>query len=75
MSRYYIQLECGCLISCYGGGGLITVCHGCEEETPSTCKVPEYNKKHNMKYGCCPICHPYEYKQAIEELGDYEKDD
>ena len=71
MSRYYETLECGCLVSCDGSGGLIPVCHNYGEETPKTCKVPEYLKAHDIKYGQCKICHPIAYKQAIEEFGDY----
>jgi len=68
MSRIYEQLECGCLISCDGSGGLIPGCDG------KNCKVEDYFKLHNIKYGWCPVCHPEEYKQAIEEFGDYEKE-
>lgn len=70
MSRCYGQLECGCLISCDGGGGLIPSC----SYRDTKCKVDEYMKEHNIKYGWCPICHPIAYKQAIEEMGDYEED-
>jgi len=67
MSRYYEQLECGCLISCDGGGGLMPLCDG------KNCKVREYMKLHDIKYGYCKTCQPQEYKQAIEEFGDYEE--
>ena len=62
MGREYIQLECGCLVSCDGGGGLI---QGCDEG--KNCKVPEYLKKHDMKFGWCPICHPIQYGEAMGE--------
>lgn len=66
MSRYYEQLECGCLVSCnYSGGGLIPGCDG------KDCKVQEYMKEHDIKYGYCKICNPEEYKVAIEIFGDY----
>ena len=62
MGRIYILLECGCLISCDGGGGLIPVCHKFDKKTSSlipskNCKVKEYLKKHKFKNGCCQICH------------------
>ncbi len=69
MSRYYETLECGCLISCDGSGGLIPGCDG------KNCKVQEYLKAHDVKYGYCKICNPTAYKQAIEELGDYCKNE
>lgn len=71
MSRYYTQLECGCLISCDGGGGLIPVCHGFNEKI---CKVPEYQKEHEMCGGCCKICDPEGYKREKEYWDKYYKD-
>jgi len=61
MSRYYEQLECGCLISCDGSGGLIPVC----SDNDTNCKVKEYNKKHNIWCGgYCKLCHHYEFNEA-----------
>jgi hypothetical protein len=71
MARYYTQLECGCLISCDGGGGLISVCgtfdeeSGCQIPSPE-CKVDEYLKEHKMCGGCCKICDPQGY--ATEKI-------
>ena len=62
MSRYYTQLECGCLISCDGSGGLISSCSAFDKE----CKVDEYLKEHVMEGGCCKICNPQGYKEAVE---------
>ena len=59
MARDYTMLECGCLISCDGGGGLIDGCSG------KNCKVKEYMKKHNIWCGgYCKICHPYEFNEV-----------
>lgn len=49
MSRTYHELECGCLISCENGGGLIPCSYF--EENPN-CKAKEYIDKHK----CCEIC-------------------
>jgi hypothetical protein len=69
MSRYYIQLECGCLVSCDGGGGLMPGCgnwndEGFMEESPN-CKVDEYLKIHKIRRGWCKVCHPREYRKEI----------
>jgi len=64
MNRDYTTLDCGCLISCDGGGGLIPACSGLLERSPN-CKVDEYMKKHNIWCGgYCKICHPYEFNEA-----------
>jgi hypothetical protein len=59
------MLECGCLISCDGGGGLIQGCGALDAEgyfIPSKeCKVPKYLKEHEMIGGCCKICDPQGY--------------
>lgn len=59
--RYYTFLECGCLVSCDGGGGLMP----CEKEFPE-CKLEEYMKKHIMIGGCCKECDPEGYKKEKE---------
>lgn len=54
--RTYQQLECGCLVSCDSGGGLIP----CEyEDTNPNCKSREYIKEHKTceKCGECTICY------------------
>lgn len=61
MSRSYEQLECGCLVSCDGGGGLIPGC----DEGPN-CKVTEYMKEHEMFGGCCRKCDPEGYKRELQ---------
>jgi hypothetical protein len=70
MSRSYTVLECGCLISCDGGGGLVPVCGGFNEEgvwiKSKNCKVKEYLKKHKSDGYYCPICHPDEYKEEMK---------
>jgi hypothetical protein len=64
MSRYYTQLECGCLVSCDGGGGLIP---HCEDGNPK-CKVTEYFSEHEMLYAVCKKCQPDEYKKVLQNL-------
>ena len=72
MSRSYIELECHCLISCDGGGGLIPVCGDYNDEgiwfESKDCKVKEYLKKHkHPNTYFCPICHSDEYKKEMED--------
>jgi len=45
MGRSYTQLECGCLISCDGGGGRMS----CDSEN---CKAKEYMNDHKR----CRVC-------------------
>ena len=72
MSRSYTQLECGCLISCDGGGGLMPSCGRYNEKEgiwieDKNCKVSEYQKEHSEWYGgYCRTCHPCEYQKAKE---------
>jgi len=47
MGRTYDTLECGCCISCDGGGGLVP-CFGAD----SDCKAGEYIDEHK----CCDVC-------------------
>jgi hypothetical protein len=53
MSRLYTPLECGCLISCDGGGGLIPC------DNPD-CKAREYMDEHQACKHCgeCKVCYP-----------------
>ena len=61
MSRYYDKLECGCLISCDGGGGYISGCDG------KNCKADDYFLKHNdWENGECKTCYPPEKKTESE---------
>ena len=74
MSRYYIQLECGCLVSCDGGGGLIPECGTFDEKLgnfiPSpNCKVPEYLKEHKFVQGYCVICETTAMKEEVKKYG------
>lgn len=62
--RYYTQLECGCLVSCDGGGGLIPGCTG----SGKLCKVSEYIKEHEMLYGICKKCSSEQYKEVLQSL-------
>jgi len=71
MARYYTQLECGCLISCDGGGGLIPVCHGLNQRI---CKVNEYMKEHEMCGGCCKVCDPQGYAKEKIYWDNYYKE-
>ena len=65
MSREYIKLECGCLISCDGGGGIVPVCSGLLERDPN-CKIDEYIDKHNVWCGgYCKKCHSVQFNLAI----------
>jgi len=61
MSRIYDILECGCMISCDGGGGLIS---GCDED--KNCKVQEYMDEHKFCPDCnqCLICFPDEHDEC-----------
>jgi len=65
--RYYNQLECGCLISCDGAGGLIPGCTG----TGKVCKVSEYMKEHEMLYDVCKKCNPEGYKGVLQDLRNH----
>jgi len=69
--RYYTRLECGCLVSCGGGGGLLSICGYYDEESDCQiaspeCKVAEYMKEHEMCGGCCKICDPQGYAKEKE---------
>ncbi len=64
MGRIYKKLECGCLISCDGGGGLIPCTF---DDSNPNCKAREYMKKHKIKHGYCPICHPIEYNKFVRK--------
>lgn len=71
MARYYKQLECGCLVSCDGGGGLIPCCYG---KINPDCKVQEYFDEHSdWCGGYCKICHPFKYKKANKEENAFNK--
>jgi len=54
MGRLYIELECGCLISCNGGGGLMP----CDEKD---CKASEYMDEHKSCKVCgdCLVCYDH----------------
>jgi len=60
MGRLYTQLKCGCLISCDGGGGLISC-----DNIPDDCDAWKYVEEHKMVGGYCKICHPNEYKKEV----------
>jgi len=63
MGRIFSDLECGCLISCDGGGGLMP----CDSEN---CKAQEYIEEHKMLGGHCRICHPEEYQKELKYYRD-----
>jgi hypothetical protein len=67
MSRYYTQLECGCLVSCDGSGGLISSC----KDGDLKCKVHEYFEEHEMLRAICIKCQPEEYKKELQELRNH----
>ena len=54
MGRLYTALECGCLISCNGGGGLMS----CDTDN---CVASEYMEQHKSCEHCgeCMTCNPY----------------
>ena len=54
MGRLYTALECGCLISCNGGGGLMP----CDTDG---CVASEYIEQHKPCEYCgeCMTCNPY----------------
>jgi hypothetical protein len=62
MSRSYEQLECGCLVSCDGGGGLIPG----HEDGKKECKADEYFNEHKMFGGACMKCDPEGYKRELQ---------
>jgi len=49
VGRVYSVLECGCHVSCDGGGGLIPCTY---EDANPDCKFEEWNKLHRT----CPLC-------------------
>lgn len=52
MSRTYIELVCGCLVSCDSGGGLVP----CSSDK---CKFKEWSEKHQLCSWCgdCLTCY------------------
>lgn len=67
MGREYDKLECGCLISCDGGGSLIPCSF---DDSNPDCKVKEYMNEHKFCGGYCKVCYPTEYKEALKhEIG------
>ena len=48
--RIYTKLECGCLISCDGGGGLIPCTY---DEVNPNCKQEAV---HKLPDGTCSVC-------------------
>lgn len=62
MSRSYEQLECGCLVSCDGGGGLMPG----HKDDEKVCKVNKYFKEHEIFGGCCRKCDPEGYKRELQ---------
>lgn len=69
MSRIYTQLECGCLISCDNGGGLIP----CENYI--VCQSFRYIKEHKSCNFCgdCIICYSHSYECTEYDLGGLNK--
>ena len=66
MRRQYTKLECGCLVSCDDGGGLIPCTY--KIDNPNCC-FEAYMEKHVMLYGYCKVCHPNEFKIALYTYG------
>ena len=63
MGRVYIELECGCLVSCDGGGGLIP----CDfDGINPDCKFGEWLEKHPFCDWCgeCLTCHPNDHDEC-----------
>ena len=58
MSRIYDRLECGCYISCDGGGGLAPCAY---DESSPNCKAKEHIDKHKRCEVCgeCLICYDH----------------
>ena len=48
MGRLYTELECGCLVSCDGGGG---VAHDCCDEF-GNCQYDQWSAEHEICEGC-----------------------
>ena len=59
MGRLYTELECGCLVSCDGGGGLVGYCEG---KGPVLCQFDEWCNEHQMCEECgrCLKCATHE---------------
>ena len=68
MSRTYGSLECGCFVSCDGGGGLLTDCES------KNCKFEEYSNKHWPCKMCgeCFLCG--NHTNHLEDLKDMGRD-
>lgn len=68
MSRTYVQLKCGCFVSCDGGGGLIP----CNSED---CEFDEWKKYHRFCPWCgeCLHCIP-DHKQCKEDMKAFQDD-
>ena len=68
MSRLYVELACGCLASCDGGGGLIP-CGG------DDCKFDEWLAHHPLCPDCgyCLTCYPDVHQECVninEEINE-----
>lgn len=67
MSRYYFTLECGCMVSCDGGGGLYPCGHHWDNPRKSGDPLDTYYKEHIFCAGYCKVCNPQEYREALQE--------
>jgi len=61
--EFWTPLECGCLVSCEGGGGLF----GCDDE--QKCKFKEYADRHRPCTICreCIICFDHTRCKEVED--------
>ncbi len=66
MSRIYDTLDCGCLISCDGGGGLYPCNTHWDRFPKEGDPLYKYFRQHKMLEGYCRICHPNDYKITKE---------
>lgn len=57
MSRQYIDLSCGCQVSCEGGGGLIP----CGNDDSNVCESYRYIDEHFFCSICeeCVVCYDH----------------
>lgn len=69
MGRDYVELECGCLVSCDGGGGLIP--YGCDQD--EDCKFDEWSTQHPLCRWCgyCLACNPSAHDSCQTNIGNY----
>lgn len=59
------------MISCDGGGGLIPCAHHFEHASRPGDPLYEYQHKHVMREGYCPVCHPDAFCPVCHGVMEY----